>query len=206
MFLFLTGLRTGELCNLEWRDYNKDLRTLTIRIVSADRKKRTPGNKCKREETIPLSDDAINILEDRKRANDSPTFIFLNHAGHRLDNDNIYRNLQPVLKEANIKNAKPHTFRHSFASHLVIMGVSIYIVKELLRHASVKETEIYAHLSKETTQNAVKKLTLASLKTSVTGEDTSSQSYQLMAELKKAPTPVNKPEKVDSRIALAASA
>jgi integrase len=51
IFLFLTGLRTGELCNLEWRDYNKEQKTLTIRIISADKKRRTPGNKTKREET-----------------------------------------------------------------------------------------------------------------------------------------------------------
>ena len=130
MFLYLTGLRTGELCNLEWRDYNRDLRTLTIRVVAADKKKRTPGNKTKREETIPLCDEAINILEQRKASNDSEQFVFLNWAGSRLDDDNIYRNLMPILDKLKIRDASPHTFRHTFASHLVVAGVSIYVVKE----------------------------------------------------------------------------
>jgi site-specific recombinase XerD len=164
-FLFLTGLRTGELTNLEWQDYNDEEHTLTIRVVAADKKKRTPGNKTKREESIPLTDDAIQILKQRKEANESDTFIFLNQAGNRLDNDNIYRNLKVVLdnKNVKIKNAHPHTFRHTFASHLVIKGVSLYVVKELLRHASIKETEVYAHLSRETTRTAVQLLKLSTL-------------------------------------------
>jgi|GEM_PF-1297827 Site-specific recombinase XerD len=157
-FLYYTGLRTGELCNLEWRDYNNKTRTLTIRIVAADKKKRTPGNKTKREETIPINDSADKILQERKAANESEQFIFLNHAGNRLDDDNIYRNLMPILRKLNIRDAHPHTFRHTFASHLVIAGVSIYVVKELLRHASVRETEIYAHLAKDSTRSAVNKL------------------------------------------------
>ena len=158
MFMFLTGLRTGELCNLEWRDYSRDLRMLTIRIVAADKKKRTPGNKTKREETIPLCNEAKNILEQRKAANDSEQFVFLNNEGNRLDNDNIYRNLKPILEKLKIRDASPHTFRHTFASHLVIAGASIYLVKELMRHKSVKETEIYAHLAKDTTRSVVEKL------------------------------------------------
>ena len=160
-FLYLTGLRTGELCNLEWRDYNTNLKTLTIRIVSANKKQRTPGNKTKREETIPLCMAGVQVLEERKKARDSERFIFLNHGGNRLDNDNIYRNLKPILTDQHIAEASPHTFRHTFASHLVIRGISIYIVKDLLRHASVKEKEIYAHLSKETTRSAVEQLSLS---------------------------------------------
>lgn len=154
-FLYLTGLRTGELCNLEWKDYNRKNRTLTIRIVAANKKMRTPGNKTKREETIPTNDYADKILQKRKDANESDHFIFLNQAGNRLDDDNIYRNLILILHNLKIFDASPHTFRHTFASHLVIAGVSIYVVKELLRHASVKETEIYAHLAKDTTRSAV---------------------------------------------------
>lgn len=158
MFLFLTGLRTGELCNLEWRDYNRKNRILTIRIVAANKKNRTPGNKTKREETIPINDSADKILQERKAAMESDQFIFLNHIGNRLDDDNIYKNLIKILNKLKIYDASPHTFRHTFASHLAIAGVSIYVIKELLRHASVKETEIYAHLSKDSTRLAVDKL------------------------------------------------
>lgn len=124
-FLYLTGLRTGELANLEWRDYNWENRVLTIRVVSADKKARTPGNKTKRVETIPINDDAHTILEQRKASGDSNRFIFLNAEGNRLDNENMYRNLKRILTKLEIADACVHTFRHTFASHLVIKGVSI---------------------------------------------------------------------------------
>jgi site-specific recombinase XerD len=154
-FLYLTGLRTGELTNLEWRDYNEKTRILTIRVVEADKKKRQPGNKTKREGSIPINDAAHEILMKRKASGESDVHIFLNQAENRLDDENIYRNLLPILDKLKIPEASPHTFRHTFASHLVIAGVSIYIVKELLRHASVRETEIYSHLSQESTRAAV---------------------------------------------------
>ena len=109
-FLYLTGLRTGELCNLEWRDYNWKTQTLTIRIVSADKKTRTPGNKTKREETIPINGSADQILRERKTANENDQFIFLNQGGNRLDDDNIYKRLMPILRELNFSDASPHTF------------------------------------------------------------------------------------------------
>lgn len=174
-FLYLTGLRSGELTNLEWRDYDEKNRILTIRIVSQDKKNRTPGNKTKREETIPINDFAHQILMERKAVmGENQKFIFLNHAGNRLDNDNIYRNLMLILSKENIDNAKVHTFRHTFASHLVIAGVSIYKVKELLRHASIRETEIYSHLSKESTRNAVDILDMK-IRTDIDGAQQQSQ-------------------------------
>lgn len=159
-FLFLTGLRIGELANLIWDDWDDETQRLKIRVVSADKKNRIPGNKTKHEESIPLCQDAVNILEIQRAAEDSDSFIFLNGGGTRLDDDNVYRNLARILKKAGIKNGHPHTFRHSFASHLAIMGVSLYVIKELLRHKSIRETEIYAHLSRETTRNAVEMLRL----------------------------------------------
>ena len=155
MFLYLTGLRTGDLTNLEWRDYNEKTRILTIRVVEANKKERKPGNKTKREGTIPINDATHEILMNRKAAGESDLHVFLNHAGNRLDNENIYRNLLPILDTLKIHDASPHTFRHTFASHMVIAGVSIYIVRNLLRHSSVRETEIYSHLSKESTRAAV---------------------------------------------------
>jgi len=158
-FMYLTGLRSGEIANLEWPDWKVKEKLLTIRIVSQDKKNRIPGNKTKREETIPLSKEAIEILESRKAAAPpGEPHIFLNEAGNRLDDDNIYRNLKRILDDKGITNASPHTFRHTFASHLVIKGVSLYMVKELLRHRSIRETEIYAHLSKENIKGCVELL------------------------------------------------
>lgn len=149
-FLYLTGLRIGELGNLEWRDFNEAQKHIVIRVI--------PGNKTKREGIVPLNEDALQIIVDRKAVAANDTYIFTNYDGNKLDNDNIYRNLKQTLDALKIKNASPHTFRHTTASHLVISGVSIYSVKELLRHKSVQETEIYAHLSNKATRNAIELL------------------------------------------------
>lgn len=110
-----------------------------------------------------MNADAVAIIEDQRKRISSPDshrYIFVNDHGRKMDNANIYRALKVVMKHAKITNASPHTFRHSCASHLVIKGVSLYIVKDILRHASIRETEIYAHLSKEATRTAIDLLTV----------------------------------------------
>lgn len=152
-FLYLTGLRAGELCNLKWSDYVESESFIVIRVME--------GNKTKREGKVPLNDDAVSILKeqcDNKKSPDSMVYIFTNEHGFQLDDSNIYRHLQVVAKNEKIPDAKVHTFRHTCASHLVIKGVSLYIVKEILRHASIRETEIYAHLSTEAVGTAIKML------------------------------------------------
>lgn len=151
-FLFLTGMRIGELGNSEWSHYIEHLQMLRIPVME--------GNKTKREEMIPLNKNAIAILEAQKIITGHQKYIFLNNKGVKLDNENIRRALIWVMKAKEITDASPHTFRHSCASHLVIKGVSLYIVRDILRHASIRETEIYAHLSREATRSAIDKLTL----------------------------------------------
>ena len=157
-FLYLTGLRIGELGNLEWQDYIEHNKEILLRVIE--------GNKTKREEVVPLNADAIAIIEDQKKLKaelntaDSNRFVFVNSHGLKLDDANIYRHLKVVLKNEKIEGASPHTFRHTCASHLVIKGISLYIVRDILRHASIRETEIYAHLSKEATRSAIEQLSV----------------------------------------------
>jgi len=151
-FLYLTGLRIGELCNLQWGDYVADPPHIIIRVM--DR------NKTKREEVVQLNADAVGIVESRKAAGGDPHYIFVNAQGGPLDNANIYNALKTITKREKIRDVSPHTFRHTCASHLAIKGVSLYIIKEILRHASIKETEKYAHLSKEAVATAIQKLSI----------------------------------------------
>ena len=150
-FLYLTGIRIGELGNLEWTDFIESQKHIVLRVIE--------GNKTKREEIIPLNKSALAIIEEQKTLTADNQYIFLNSHGAKLDNANIYRSLEVITKRLKIPNASPHTFRHTCASHLVIAGVSLYIVKEILRHASIKETEIYAHLSREAVATAIEKIT-----------------------------------------------
>lgn len=149
-FLYLTGMRIGEIGNAEWSHYIEHLKMLRIPVME--------GNKTKREEMIPLNAGAIAILEEQKAITGNQKYIFLNNRGCKLDNENIRRALIWVMKAKNIISASPHTFRHTTASHLVIKGVSLYIVRDILRHASIRETELYSHLSREATRSAIDKL------------------------------------------------
>lgn len=158
-FLYLTGIRVGELSNLEWPDYIESNSMILIRVMD--------GNKTKRAETVPLSRDAIKIIKEQLELKKSATteeqarYIFTNRAGLKLDINNVYRALQRIMDDEKnpILGATTHTFRHTCASHLVIKGVSLYVVKDILRHASIKETEIYAHLSKDVVRTAIEQLT-----------------------------------------------
>jgi integrase/recombinase XerC len=160
-FLYLTGMRTGELCNAELAHFDEAKKELFVPPVE--------GNKTKDPKRciVHLNDDAIKIIKRQAgyrsqfSTADSNKFIFVNNEGNKVDNANIYRALLVILKKCEIKDASPHTLRHTCASHLVIRGVSLYIVRDILRHASIRETEIYAHLSKEAVRGAIELLTVS---------------------------------------------
>jgi integrase len=158
-FMANTGLRSGELSNLEWRDWDEDRNTLTIRVIHGDRTQRQIGNKTRRECTIPLNDTATAILKRRKENPTHQTYIFTGRSGKKLFNE-LWKHLQWVMGKTEINEATVHTFRHTFASHLAIKGVSLYHIRDLLRHKSIKETEIYAHLSESATAKAVQVIAL----------------------------------------------
>jgi integrase/recombinase XerD len=156
-FAYLTGMRIGEIGNAEINHFIPHLHALRIPVME--------GNKTKREETLPLNTEAEEIIirQEKYRAQfnteDSNKYIFINAIGLKLDNGNIYSNFMRTLKNEKIFGASPHTLRHTTASHLVIKNVSLYIVKDILRHASIRESEIYAHLSKEPVRKAIGLLT-----------------------------------------------
>jgi integrase/recombinase XerD len=76
--------------------------------------------------------------------------LFLNRRGHRLTRVMIFLILKELVKKAGIqKNISPHTFRHSFATHLVEGGADLRAVQEMLGHESITTTEIYTHLDRE---------------------------------------------------------
>lgn len=148
-FLYLTGLRIGELSNLKWADVDETQRQITIRIMD--------GNKTKRECAVDLNNDALAILQQRRGETESP-YVFSSIRGKRVEQHYVAIALKKILQNANITNASLHTFRHTCASHLAINGISLYVIKEILRHKSIKETEIYAHLSREATTAAIQTL------------------------------------------------
>jgi site-specific recombinase XerD len=117
------------------------------------------GNKTKRETKLPANEQAIKIIEQQRKTHDKP-YVFINSNDAQYKPDHVRKYLLKICADNNIKDATTHTLRHTCASHLVQAGVSLYVVKEILRHKSIRETEIYAHLADDTTRKAVDLLSI----------------------------------------------
>ena len=147
--LYYTGARKGELINLWWENVNLEKKYITI--ISTKEYKTKTGEK----RTVPLNPSALQIIKRQKGINDK--YVFTGKEGNKINQDKPYRALKTALKKGKIEG-NIHKFRHTFASHLVIAGESLYAVKELLGHKDIKHTMIYAHLSPNKMQSVVTKL------------------------------------------------
>jgi len=144
--LYSSGLRVSELINLKLNYVYFDIGFL--RIIGK-------GNK---ERLVPIGKSAIKHLkiyidEIRCHINIQPgygNFVFLNRRGKGLTRVMIFTIIKNLVKAAGIeKQVSPHTFRHSFATHLVEGGADLRAVQEMLGHESITTTEIYTHLDRE---------------------------------------------------------
>lgn len=143
-----TGLRRGELFGLKWNDIDMGSGVLTVG---------GGGAKSGQTRHVPLNDEARTVLKQwRECVGKSSGLVFPGRGGRRLDN--IRKAFQGIVSAAEIDNFRFHDLRHTFASNLVMAGVSLYVVKELLGHSTIQMTERYAHLNPNEKQNAVAKL------------------------------------------------
>ncbi|MDR3713040.1 MAG: site-specific tyrosine recombinase XerD [Puia sp.] len=144
--LYSCGLRVSEVVNL--RISGLFLDTGFIRVIGK-------GDK---ERLVPIGSTAIKYItiyqrEIRVHIPAKPgheDILFLNRRGARLTRVMIFLLLQALVKKAGItKHISPHSFRHSFATHLVEGGADLRAVQEMLGHESITTTEIYTHLDRE---------------------------------------------------------
>jgi integrase/recombinase XerD len=144
--LYSCGLRVSELINLKISQLYLDVGY--IRVVGK-------GDK---ERLIPIGSDAIKyigIYREQIRNHISiklgqEDVLFLNRRGAGLTRVMIFLMIKALAKKAGIaKTISPHTFRHSFATHLVEGGADLRAVQEMLGHESITTTEIYTHLDRE---------------------------------------------------------
>ena len=143
--LYGCGLRVTELCNLRISGLFLDIDF--IKIIGK-------GNK---ERLVPIGQEAIKFLkiylqENRIHIKIKPgkeDFVFLNNRGNPLSRVMVFLIIKKLaLKIGLQKNISPHTFRHSFATHLVEGGADLRAVQEMLGHESITTTEIYTHLDR----------------------------------------------------------
>jgi len=141
--LYACGLRVSELVNLTLSNIYRDFGYM--RVIGKNNKERI----------IPIAPDTLKHIDnyvnyDRKQlkiVSGFEDFIFLNRRGKNLTRVMIFTIIKKLVAEAGIqKKVSPHTFRHSFATHLVEGGADLRAVQEMLGHESILTTEIYTHL------------------------------------------------------------
>ena len=150
--LYSCGLRVSELVNLKLSN---------IRFNEGYVKVLGKGNK---ERFAPIGSSALKYLkiylkEVRIHQNikkDSEDIVFLNRRGNKLTRVMIFTIIKQLAEKIGLKKKiSPHTFRHSFATHLIEGGADLRAIQEMLGHESITTTEIYTHLDREFLRDAI---------------------------------------------------
>lgn len=154
--MYSCGVRVSELVELRLSDLF--LYDNIIRVTGK-------GNK---QRLVPISDKAIELLKlylEQRRGmsvkSEDSNVVFLNRRGNKLTRVMIFHIIRQVAADAQIrKTISPHTFRHSFATHLVQGGADIRVVQQMLGHESVLTTEVYTHMDMSDKRKAIELLDL----------------------------------------------
>jgi len=150
--LYSCGIRVTELVNLRISCLYMDVGFIRV------------TGKGDKERLVPIGSDAIKYLKIYK--NDirvhiavkpgNEDILFLNRRGSKLSRVMIFLIIKDLAKKAGVKKTiSPHTFRHSFATHLVEGGADLRAVQEMLGHESITTTEIYTHLDRQFLRNTL---------------------------------------------------
>jgi integrase/recombinase XerD len=147
--LYSSGLRVSELVDLQVNNVYAD--TGFLRVTGK-------GNK---ERLVPIGRDALKYMDIyvkqiRGKAPHKPpqkgfeTYVFLNRNGRKLTRVMVFTIIKNLATSIGLKKQiSPHTFRHSFATHLIEGGADLRAVQEMLGHESITTTEIYTHLDRD---------------------------------------------------------
>ena len=144
-----TGMRVGEVVSLKWDCVDLHNRIITVKRTFDNAlqniKETTKGKKIRR---VGISIDLLYELTELKKRKPNSVYILENNNGNFLDYNNFRdRVYAKDIKEIGIRRIRIHDFRHTFASHYVMSGGTIYDLQQLLGHSDVKTTMRYAHLS-----------------------------------------------------------
>ncbi len=150
--LYGCGLRVSEVCSLKISEvYLKDM---FVKVMG----------KGSKERLVPMAPSTASAIMDYlsvRPASDAgcEDVLFLNRFGRALSRVAVFKMVKSVALVAGVdKNLSPHTFRHSFATHLVENGADLRVVQEMLGHESILTTEIYTHVDSTTWQREIKEI------------------------------------------------
>ena len=150
MFLYITGLRVSELCNLTYSDIN--FNEGYIRCIGKGNKEKViiVGELL----SINLSDYTNNIRKQILNGLESK-YVFINEEGDKISRQTIYNIIKESAIKAGIKlKVTPHTLRHCFATHMVENGADVRTFQELLGHIDISTTQVYLNISNKAIKNA----------------------------------------------------
>lgn len=158
--LYSCGLRVTELISLKMSDLF--LGEGYIRVMGKGNKQRlVPIGRLAQEWLMQYLDDRRELLKDKTTKGSNVQAVFLSNRRTELTRVMIFTIIRNATKDAGItKTVSPHTFRHSFATHLYTGGASIRQVQDMLGHQSITTTEIYTHLDPEHLRGAIDKIKL----------------------------------------------
>jgi len=150
--LYGCGLRVSELINLKLSQLF--FRDNFIRIIGkGDKERLVPIGETAQNAVVHYIEGGRSKLKIKKGMEDA---LFLNRRGSKLTREMIFMMIKGTVQLAGIhKNISPHTFRHSFATHLIEGGADLRAVQEMLGHASITTTEIYTHLDTDYIRSAI---------------------------------------------------
>ncbi len=140
-----TGMRRGEQFSLRWRDADLERRIITLQTTKNGKPRH-----------IPLNNAAIAALQSAYSLSNEQPWVFLNRYGEQHTSPRTW--FEKATKELRLRDITWHTLRHTFASRLVMAGVSLVTVKELMGHKTIEMTLRYAHLAPEHNLAAVQML------------------------------------------------
>lgn len=143
--LYGCGLRVSELCNLKLSDLHFEEEFIQI-IGKGNKERIIPIGKVATDNITLYKNHVRNHLIIKKGNED---ILYLNRRGTKLSRIMIFNIIKELAMMAGIKKTiSPHTFRHSFATHLIEGGADLRAIQEMLGHESITTTEIYTHLDR----------------------------------------------------------
>lgn len=152
--LYACGLRVSELVNLKLSNYYPEIEYVKV-LGKNDKERIVPIG----QEAIKYNDIYINNYRNKLNIKEEwADYLYLNRRGKPLTRVMIFTIIKNLTQKAGInKKVSPHTFRHSFATHLVEGGADLRAVQDMLGHESILTTEIYTHLDQSYLRDTILK-------------------------------------------------
>ncbi len=132
--LYSTGVRVSELLGIRKEDISLDEKTIKVK------------GKGRKERYVYFGNRLKSLLKQRLTLPMRSSYIFQNKRGRPLSRTTVWKIVKKNTQFLSPKNISPHTFRHSFATHLLNNGTNLRMVQEMLGHENISTTQIYTHL------------------------------------------------------------